>query len=150
MALLRNLPATIGWREYVRLPGLGIGPVIAKVDTGARTAALHAENITILGPSDDRSVEFDAIIDEASHAIRRCVLPLHGIKRVKNSSGATEERCVVETELEIGARRWSVLVTLTDRGDMGVAMLIGRSAVKGRFMVDPSRSFLLSAPPDIP
>ena len=146
MAPLRNLPATIGWREYVRLPGLGIGPVIAKVDTGARTAALHAVNIAVLG----QNVQFDAVIDEASHATRRCLLPLHGIKRVKNSSGATEERCVVETELEIGARRWSVLVTLTDRGDMGVAMLIGRSAVKGRFMVDPGRSFLLSAPPEIP
>jgi hypothetical protein len=146
----REPPATIGWREYVRLPVLGIGPVIAKVDTGARTAALHAENITILGRSDGRAVEFDAVIDEASHAVRRCVLPLHGIKRVKNSSGATEERCVVETELEIGSRRWSVLVTLTDRGDMGVAMLIGRSAVKGRFMVDPGRSFLLSAPPELP
>ncbi|MFW6077610.1 MAG: ATP-dependent zinc protease [Hyphomicrobiales bacterium] len=139
--------ATIGWREYVRLPGLGIGPLMAKVDTGARTAALHAVNIAIQGDGDGRSVQFDAVIDEGSQAIRRCVLALHGVKRVKNSSGATEERCVVETELEIAAWRWSVLVTLTDRGDMGVPMLIGRSAVKGRFMVDPGQSFLLSAPP---
>jgi hypothetical protein len=136
---------TIGWREYARLPDLGIGPLIAKVDTGARTAALHAVNIEILARSDGRCVQFDAVIDEASYATRRCLLPLHGVKRVKNTSGATEERCVVETELEIGARRWSVLVTLTDRGDMGAPMLIGRSAVKGRFMVDPGRSFLLSA-----
>jgi hypothetical protein len=138
--------ATIGWREYVRLPNLGIGPVIAKVDTGARTAALHAVNVAILGRDEDRRVQFDAVIDEDSHATRRCLLPLHGVKRVKNSSGATEERCVIETELEVGARRWSVLVTLTDRGDMGVPMLIGRSAIKGRFIVDPGRSFLLSAP----
>jgi hypothetical protein len=141
--------ATIGWREYVRLPDLGIGPLIAKVDTGARTAALHAVNVTILGDGDGdgRSVQFDAVIDEVSHAVRRCMLPLHGIKRVKNSSGATEERCVVETGLEIGPSRWNVLVTLTDRGDMGVPMLVGRSAIKGRFIVDPGQSFLLSAPP---
>jgi hypothetical protein len=138
---------SIGWREYVRLPALGIGPLMAKVDTGARTAALHAVNIAIQGDGEGRSVQFDAVIDEASQAIRRCVLPLHGVKRVKNSSGTTEERCVVETELEIGAWRWSVLVTLTDRGDMGVPMLIGRSAIKGRFMVNPGQSFLLSAPP---
>ena len=147
MAAPPTASATIGWREYVRLPDLGIGPLIAKVDTGARTAALHAVNIAILGEHDGRLVQFDAVIDEGSHATRRCLLPLHGVKRVKNSSGATEERCVVETEVEIGARRWSVLVTLTDRGDMGVPMLIGRSAVKGRFIVDPGRSFLLSAPP---
>jgi hypothetical protein len=143
-------PATIGWREYVRLPDLGIGPLIAKVDTGARTAALHAVNVHITGDGDGRTVQFDAVIDEVSQSIRRCVLPLHGIKRVKNSSGATEERCVVETEIEIGASRWNVLVTLTDRRDMGVPMLIGRSAIKGRFIVDPGQSFLLSAPPQVP
>ena len=147
-------PATIGWREYVRLPDLGIGPLIAKVDTGARTAALHAVNVRIIGDGaidgEARSVQFDAVIDEVSQSIRRCVLPLHGIKRVKNSSGATEERCVVETEIEIGASRWNVLVTLTDRRDMGVPMLIGRSAIKGRFIVDPGQSFLQSRPPQSP
>ena len=145
----RKPSATIGWREYVRLPDLGIGPLIAKVDTGARTAALHAVNVHITGDGDGRTVQFDAVIDEESQSIRRCVLPLHGIKRVKNSSGATEERCVVETEIEIGAGRWNVLVTLTDRGDMGVPMLVGRSAIKGRFIVDPGQSFLLSAPPRV-
>jgi hypothetical protein len=149
----RKDSATIGWREYVRLPDLGIGPLIAKVDTGARTAALHAVNVQILGAGGDgdaRSVQFDAVIDEISQSVRRCLLPLHGIKRVKNSSGATEERCVVETEIEIGASRWNVLVTLTDRGDMGVPMLIGRSAIKGRFIVDPGQSFLQSPPPQDP
>jgi hypothetical protein len=151
VAAPRPGPAIIGWREYVRLPGLGIGPVIAKVDTGARTAALHAVNIAIQPGNDyGRIVEFDAVVDDSDQPFRRCLLPLHGVKRVKNSSGATEERCVVETDLEIGDRRWSVLVTLTDRGDMGVPMLIGRSAVKGRFVVDPGRSFLLSAPPETP
>ena len=148
----RRNDATIGWREYVRLPDLGIGPLIAKVDTGARTAALHAVNVQILadgGDGEGRAVQFDAVIDEVSQSVRRCVLPLHGIKRVKNSSGATEERCVVETEIEIGASRWNVLVTLTDRRDMGVPMLVGRSAIKGRFIVDPGQSFLLSAPPRV-
>jgi hypothetical protein len=147
----RNESTTIGWREYVRLPDLGIGPLIAKVDTGARTAALHAVNVQVTGDidgyGDGRTVQFDAVIDEISQSVRRCVLPLHGIKRVKNSSGATEERCVVETEIEIGASRWNVLVTLTDRRDMGVPMLIGRSAIKGRFIVDPGQSFLQSALP---
>ncbi len=56
----------------------------------------------------------------------------------------------METEIEIGASRWNVLVTLTDRRDMGVSMLIGRSAIKGRFIVDPGQSFLQSAAPQAP
>lgn len=135
----------IGWREYASLPGVGIGPVIAKIDTGARTAALHAENIDILSEPNGRFVRFDAVVDEARHVTRRCALPLHGVKRVKNTSGLAEERYVIETELELAGRRWPVLVTLADRGDMGMPMLIGRSAIKGRFIVHPGRSFLLSA-----
>lgn len=141
----RSGARVIGWREYAALPGLGVGPVIAKVDTGARTAALHAENIQVLPGTGVNLVRFDAVVDEERHLTRRCLLPLHGIKRVKNSSGSTEERCVIETVLEVGGRRWPVLITLADRGEMGMPMLIGRSAIKGRFVVDPGRSFLLSA-----
>jgi hypothetical protein len=135
----------IGWREYASLPGIGIGPVIAKIDTGARTAALHAENIDVLTKPDGRWVRFDAVVDEARHVTRRCALPLHGLKRVKNTSGLAEERFVIETDLEVAGRRWPVLITLADRGDMGMPMLIGRSAIKGRFIVHPGRSFVLSA-----
>ena len=135
----------IGWREYASLPSLGVGPVIAKIDTGARTAALHAENIDIHSEPNQRWVRFDAVVDEARHVTRRCAVPLHSVKRVKSTSGLAEERYVIETDLELAGGRWPVLITLADRGDMGMPMLIGRSAIKGRFIVHPGRSFLLSA-----
>jgi hypothetical protein len=139
----------VGWREYVMLPALKLGPLAAKVDTGARTAALHALNVRVYRQEDQRRVRFEAVVDEARQITRRCELPLHGIKRVKNSSGVAEDRCVVETDLQIGLHRWRALVTLTDRADMGFPMLIGRSSIKGRFLVHPSRSFLISRPKSI-
>jgi hypothetical protein len=132
----------IGWREYVRLPGLGIGKFIAKIDTGARSAALHAENIEISGHGQRKIVKFIVPIDGRHH---HCQLPLVGERRVKNSSGTSELRAVVETEIQLGKRRISTEITLTNRIDMGVPMLLGRATVRDHFLVHPGRSFLISA-----
>ena len=75
---------------------------------------------------------------------RACDLPLHGVKRVKSSTGTVEDRWVVETEIELGQTRWRALVTLTDRNEMGLPMLLGRATLRGRFVVHPGRSFLLT------
>lgn len=141
-------PRIMGWREYIRLPALGLGPIVAKVDTGARTAALHALNIEALADGD--RVRFDAVVDETQQLTRVCSLPLHGVKRVKNPGGAVEDRYVIETEIAVGPFRWTSLFTLTDRADMGVPILIGRSTIRGRFLVNPSRSFLLGEPASRP
>jgi hypothetical protein len=127
----------IGWREDVGLPLLGTGTLIAKIDTGARSAALHAENIIVRG----RRVSFTLELGERQ---QRVEVPLAGTKRIKSSSGHRENRALIETEIEIGNHRFNVEVTLTDRTDMGVPMLLGRNAVKGRFLVHPGRSFVVS------
>lgn len=137
-------PLMAGWREYVRLPGLKAGPFIAKLDTGARSASLHAENIEVYERDGKSHVRFDVPADAARSRARRCELPLHGSKRVKNTGGVAETRLVIETEIALGPERWLAQVTLSDRTDMGVPMLLGRSTIRGRFHVNPARSFLLS------
>ena len=130
-------PALIGWRERIRLPEIGIGPIIAKIDTGARSAALHAEDIRVSG----HRVRFRVPVNGRVH---HCELPVMGQRRVKSTSGHSEMRVVVETDVKIGAQKFSVEVTLTDRTDMGVPMLLGRASIRARFVVHPGRSFIIS------
>ena len=130
-------PAVIGWREQVHLPRLGVGPIDAKIDTGARSAALHAEDIHVQG----QRVRFLVPVNGRNH---HCELPVHGRRRIRSSSGHSEMRIVVETDIVIGTLKYAIEITLTDRTDMGVPMLLGRAAVKGRFLVHPGRSFLIS------
>jgi hypothetical protein len=131
-------PLLIGWREKVSLPGLGIGRFIAKIDTGARSAALHATDIELSG----HHVRFTVTIGGRNH---HCELPLKGRRWVKSSNGFSEHRAVVETEVRIGRERLAIEVTLTDRTDMGVPMLLGRLSLGARFLVHPARSHILSA-----
>jgi hypothetical protein len=130
-------PALIGWREQVHLPKLGVGPIIAKIDTGARSAALHAEDIHVQG----HRVRFLVPVNGRNH---HCELPVHGRRRIRSSSGHSEVRIVVETDIAIGKQSFTAEITLTDRTDMGVPMLLGRAAMRGRFLVHPGRSFLIS------
>ncbi|HQX85408.1 MAG TPA: RimK/LysX family protein, partial [Aestuariivirga sp.] len=103
----------IGWRERVVLPKLGLGPLIAKVDTGARSAALHAEDISIRGSH----VRFAIPSNGRKHHYE---LPIKGQRRVKSTSGHSEMRAVVETEIAIGLVKFTAEITLTNRMDMGV------------------------------
>ncbi|MGQ0485664.1 MAG: ATP-dependent zinc protease family protein [Hyphomicrobiales bacterium] len=130
-------PALIGWREQVHLPKLGLGPIVAKIDTGARSAALHAEDIHVQG----HRVRFLIPVNGRYH---HCELPVHGRRRIRSSSGHSEVRIVVETDLAIGNKKFAIEITLTDRTDMGVPMLLGRAAIRGKFLVHPGRSFLIS------
>ena len=131
-------PIVIGWREKVSLPQLGVGTFSAKIDTGARSAALHATDIA----RDDHHVTFVLPLPKRRH---HCRLPLKGMRKVKSSSGHTETRAVVETDVKIGKLILRMEVTLTDRTDMGVAMLIGRSSIGHDFLVHPTKTNLLSA-----
>jgi hypothetical protein len=137
--------AIAGWREYVALPQLGIGPLVAKLDTGARSAALHAENIQIYEKDGHHRIRFDVPVDADSRRVKTCDLRLHAERFVKNPGGAKELRRVVETDLSLGGQVWLAQITLTNRTDMGVPMLLGRSTIRGRFLVHPGRSFVLSS-----
>jgi hypothetical protein len=147
--IARTPRRTIGWREFVYLPDLGIGPVMAKIDTGARTAALHAENIAAYAGDDGQRVRFDAFIDDRNNAIATCDQPLHGIKRVRNTGGKVEDRYVIETAIALGEQVFVALISLTGRADMGVSMLLGRATIGGRFLVHPARSFLMTKRPRV-
>jgi hypothetical protein len=135
-------PAIIGWREHVDLPKLGIGPIIAKIDTGARSAALHAEEIELLHGG--RKVRFKVPRNASSAKRVTCELPVVDWRMVKNSGGRSELRFVVETDVAIGGLRFTAEITLTDRTDMGVPMLLGRKTLLDKFLVHPAKSFVLS------
>jgi len=140
-------PAVVGWQESVRLPELGAGPIVAKIDTGARSAALHADDIRISGRGKRMKVRFK--LQRRGGSLRRieCEMALHDLRRIKSSNGHIELRAVIATPIEIGKHLLDAEITLTQRADMGAAMLIGRSSIKGTFLVDPSRTFLKSKRP---
>ena len=139
---------TFGWREWVSLPDLGIDRIKAKVDTGARTSALHAFQVKPFVDDGRNKVEFlmHPIQKNSEHVVT-CVADVVDRRTVRDSGGHAEERFVIETTLEIGAQRWPIEVTLTARDDMLFRMLIGRTAIKRRALVDPGRSYLVGKQP---
>ena len=133
----------IGWREWVSLPELGIARLKAKVDTGARTSALHAFAVTPFEQDGNLWVDF-AIHPRQRHTEPSvaCRWPVTDQRIVRDSGGHEEERYVIRTAVCVGNDRHEIEITLTDRDNMGFRMLIGRTAL-GSYVVDPSQSFLL-------
>jgi hypothetical protein len=130
--MLLSLPV-VGWKEHVSFPKLKLGPLVAKIDTGARTSALHADEIEVVG----KRVRF--MIEG-----KRFAAPSMGLKRVKSSNGLSETRVVIRATLQLGNIVMKTEITLTDRTDMGVPMLLGRNSLKSLFVVNPSKTFMLS------
>lgn len=138
----------VGWREWVALPDLGIARLAAKVDTGARTSALHAVDIRAERRGDGEWVRF-VVPEEVleTNERREHASPVCDVREVKSSSGESERRYVILTTVQIAERHFHVEVTLTDRSEMEFAMLIGRNALRAaRLLVHPSRSFLQGRP----
>lgn len=135
----------MGWREWVALPDLGIDRIKAKVDTGARTSAIHAFNIRPFHRNGEYWIRFDVNpLQRDNDTVRQCTARVVDYRWVTNSGGGRQKRFVIETTIGLGEHRWPVEMTLTDRDQMGFRMLLGRSAVKGRFVVDPGRSYCQS------
>lgn len=141
----RRPRAVVGWREWVALPELGVERIKAKVDTGARSSALHAWDVTEFERDGERWVRFAVHpIQRDNETVVRCEARCTDRRRVRSSSGVATLRPVIGTELRLGERRWRIELTLVRRDVMGFRMLLGRQAVRRRFLVDPGRSFLMS------
>lgn len=137
--------AIIGWREYVDFPELGVSRVKAKIDTGARSSSLHAFDIR---RETREGVEWVVF---AVHPIQRnddvvieCAAPLHDERVVRSSSGHEQLRPVIRPKVRVGGRIFRIDLTLASRDMMGFRMLLGREAVRRRFLVDAGHSYLLS------
>jgi hypothetical protein len=143
MASLRET-LKLGWREWVALPELGLGPVKAKVDTGARTSAIHAFALRTFEEDGIEFVEFKVHpIQKNNEHVAVCRAKVFDRRVVTDSGGHKEERIVIETMLEIGEHRWPIEATLTARDTMLFRMLLGRTALRRRAVVDPARSYLV-------
>ena len=134
----------VGWREWVALPELGIARVKAKMDTGARSSALHANSIEPYEHNGAPCVRFD-VMGEAEN-VPWHEAPVADRRLVRSSNGETELRYVIRTALSIAGQTWPVDITLTNRERMDLPMLIGREALAGRALVDPQRSWLCGRP----
>ena len=135
---------TFGWREWVTLPELGLPAIKAKVDTGARTSALHAFELRPFVENDIQRIEFrihPLQRDEQTVAI--CVADVVDKRTVTDSGGHQEKRWVIQTTLVIGPHSWPIEITLTARDNMKFRMLLGRNALKNRALVDSSTSYLV-------
>lgn len=133
----------IGWREWVDLPDLGGAAVKAKVDTGAKTSAIHAHRILEEIEGDRVFVTFELHPKQrASKPSVPCRAEVADRRTIRNSGGQQETRYVIRTSALIGTHALNIELTLTRRDQMGFRMLLGRDAVKRLFLVDPARSFL--------
>jgi hypothetical protein len=137
----------IGWREWIALPDLGVERIKAKIDTGARSSALHAFNVKRFERDGERWVRFG--IHPRQRSAKGEVIveaPILEYRRVKSSGGHETNRPVIVTAVRWRGILWQVELTLAARDAMGFRMLLGRQAIRGRMVVDPGRSFLGEKP----
>ena len=132
----------VGSAEWLSFSSLGIPAIKARVDSGAKTSSMHAFNIQPFKRHGTAWVSFEVhpLQDNRSVAVR-CECPVIDRRLVKSSSGNSERRYVIKAPVKIGSHKWEIEVTLANRDSMGFRMLLGREAMHGRMLVDPSTSF---------
>jgi hypothetical protein len=143
----RDKRTTIGWREWVQMPDLGIHEMKAKIDTGADSSSLHAFNVQRFERDGVPHVRFEI------HPRQRkrkpsllCEAEVVMEKKVKNPGGRTETRPVIRTRLVVAGQEVEALVNLTTRDEMTFRMLLGRRTIREHFVVDPGKSYLGARP----
>jgi len=133
----------IGWREWVALPELGVNALKCKVDTGAKTSALHAFYVDPFEADGRQMIRFGLHPrQEETDTVVECVAEVFDVRTVSDSGGHKEQRYVIRTPLRIGDETFDAEITLTNRDTMTFRMLLGRRAMEARFVVDPGASYL--------
>ncbi len=141
-----NSPEIIGWRELVDLPGFGIRGLRVKIDTGARTSALHALDQETFERDGEQWVRFRVPL-AGTPKTSRVEAPILDVRGIKNTSGTSERRIVIMVLLKLGKHRWHVETSLTNRAKMEFEMILGRTAIrKWGVLVNPRRSYLAGKP----
>lgn len=141
---MKSPKTTVGWREWLALPAIGIPAIKAKVDTGAKTSALHAFIVNPYMKDQERWVQF--FIHPLQHdlaTVVECHARLSDQRQVTDSGGHQEMRYVIKTDIALGDQQIEAEITLTDRESMKFRMLLGRNVLKQGFVVDSEQSFLL-------
>lgn len=136
----------LGWREWLALPELDIAQIKAKIDTGARSSALHAYFIDPYRKGGQHWVMFAIHPKQKSDVSIECHAPVKDRRMVTDSGGHKQRRYVIETRLVLGQTAINAEITLTNRDSMLFRMLLGRTAINSSFIIDPSASFLLGKP----
>ena len=137
----------IGWHECISLPKLGLRDFAVKVDTGAKTTALHADDIETFLKNGEKWVRFKCP-DIAGMPPKTCAFPVFTKRDITNTSGQPETRIVIRTLMVLAERSWKIDISLTDRGTMRFPLILGRRALRGHnIAVHPGRSYLVSAKP---
>lgn len=141
-------PDVLGWREWLSIPDLGIRRIKAKIDTGARSSCLHTRGLEVYRDSsgEDR-VRFSVHpLPLKPAVVNECDFPLLDRRIVRDSGGHEEERPFIRVPVVLGRHTWEVEFSLTNRDNMKFRMLLGRTALKGRFLVNPSLSYQFGKP----
>jgi hypothetical protein len=131
----------VGWRETVSLPLFKLLNLKAKIDTGAKTSALHADDIEYVVENGKKFVKFIIVSDDGK--IKKIKTRFLEEREIKSSTGQKTIRPVVKTMIRMGKSKFEIEITLINRDLMGFKMLIGREALNGRFLINPARSNLL-------
>ena len=145
---MKSEKLVVGWREWVSLPDLNLHHIKAKIDTGARTSTLHAFSVRGYTKKGVQRVKF--LIhpyQKRTDVVKECDAPIIDKRMVTDSGGHREKRYVILTTLVLGDEAWEIEMTLTNRDTMKFRMLLGRTAMKSKIVVDPGRSFLVGKKP---
>lgn len=144
VARKRAAPPLVGWREWVGLTELGAPRIKAKIDTGAKTSAIHAFRVAVVKRG---GVEYAEFYLHPNQKRRQpeifCSAPVIDRRSIKSSSGQVEKRLIIRTRLSIGGREFPIDLSLANRDSMGFRLLLGRDALRRRFLINPGASFLL-------
>jgi ribosomal protein S6--L-glutamate ligase len=140
MAIIATGKTLIGWKEWCQLPALGLPAIKAKIDTGAKTSCIHATNIVLFEKKSQPWIRFTVDPIQANKIIMiECKAPVLDERFITSSSGHKERRYIIRTPIRLGHHEWYIDLSLSNRENMRFRMLLGRDALKGHTLIDPTK-----------